>query len=102
MLIHSLKESIAYYGVYKKHPIKRVDSLMSFEKWDEGGIYRVAAHTALGALGTGSVEGALTTGGVAAAAPTLDSLQKKISDTLIANGMSESIAKGTANGVISA
>jgi hypothetical protein len=34
-------------------------------KWDEGGIYRVAAHTALSALGTGSVEGALTTGAAA-------------------------------------
>src|SRR5690606_20832089 len=47
-------------------------------KWDEGGIYRVAAHTALGALGTGSVEGALTTGGVAAAAPTLNDVQAKV------------------------
>ncbi|KRU21508.1 hemagglutinin repeat-containing protein [Psychrobacter piscatorii] len=68
-------------------------------KWDEGGIYRVAAHTALGALGTGSVEGALTTGGVAAAAPTLNNLQDKIAESLITSGMSESIAKGTASGV---
>ena len=64
-------------------------------KWDEGGIYRVAAHTALGALGTGSVEGALTTG--AAAAPTLNNLQDKIAESLITSGMSESIAKGTAS-----
>ncbi|WP_372863080.1 hemagglutinin repeat-containing protein [Psychrobacter sp.] len=77
------------------------EKLEAIKKWDEGGIYRVAAHTALGALGTGSVEGALTTGGVATAAPTLDNLQKKISDALVANGMSEDIAKGTANGVIS-
>ncbi len=70
-------------------------------KWDEGGIYRVAAHTALGALGTGSVEGALTTGGVAAAAPTLNNLQDKIAESLITSGMSESIAKGTASGVVS-
>ncbi|MGP9507170.1 hypothetical protein ACT3R6_14075, partial [Psychrobacter sp. AOP7-C1-12] len=70
-------------------------------KWDEGGVYRIAAHTALGALGTGSVEGALSTGGVAAAAPTLNNLQDKIAESLIASGMSESIAKGTASGVVS-
>lgn len=77
------------------------EKLEAIKKWDEGGVYRIAAHTALGALGTGSIEGALTTGGVAAAAPTLDNFQKKISDALVANGMSEDIAKGTANGVIS-
>ena len=70
-------------------------------KWDEGGVYRVAAHTALGALGTGSVEGALTTGGVAAAAPTLDKVQANLAKALIDSGMSESIAKGTASGVVS-
>ena len=36
-------------------------------KWDEGGIYRVALHTAAAALATGTFEGAVTTGGVAAA-----------------------------------
>lgn len=70
-------------------------------KWDEGGIYRVAAHTALGALGTGSVEGALTTGGVAAAAPTLNDVQAKLAKALIDTGMSEDVAKGAASGVIS-
>ena len=77
------------------------EKLAAIKKWDEGGVYRVAAHTALGALGTGSVEGALTTGGVAAAAPTLNSLQDKMAESLIASGMSESIAKGTASGVVS-
>ena len=70
-------------------------------KWDEGGVYRVAAHTALGALGTGSVEGALTTGGVAAAAPTLNDIQAKVAKALIDKGMSADIATGTASGVIS-
>jgi len=77
------------------------EKLEAIKKWDEGGIYRVAAHTALGALGTGSVEGAFTTGGVAAAAPTLNEVQEKIAESLIASGMSEDIAKGTASGVIS-
>lgn len=77
------------------------EKLVAIAKWDEGGVYRVAAHTALGALGTGSLEGALTTGGVAAAAPTLNDVQTKLASALIDKGMSEDIANGTASGVIS-
>ena len=77
------------------------EKMDAISKWDEGGIYRVAAHTALGALGTGSVEGALTTGGVAAAAPTLNDVQAKLAKALIDKGMSEDIANGTASGVVS-
>ena len=77
------------------------EKMAAISKWDEGGIYRVAAHTALGALGTGSVEGALTTGGVAAAAPTLDDVQAKLAKALIDKGMNEDIANGTASGVVS-
>ena len=81
--------------------LSNTEKQAAIAKWDEGGIYRVAAHTALGALGTGSLEGALTTGGIAAAAPTLNSLQDKMAESLIASGMSEDIAKGTASGVVS-
>ncbi|WP_394213387.1 hypothetical protein [Psychrobacter piscatorii] len=77
------------------------EKMAAISKWDEGGIYRVAAHTVLGALGTGSVEGALTTGGVAAAAPTLDDVQAKLAKALIDKGMSEDIANGAASGVVS-
>ena len=73
----------------------------ALQKWDEGGAYRVAMHTALGALGTGSVEGALTTGGVAAAAPTLNEVQAKVAKALVDTGLSEDIAKGAASGVMS-
>ena len=62
------------------------------DKWAEGGAYRVALHTLVGAIATG---------GVAAAAPTLNDIQVKVAKALIASGMSESIAKGTASGVIS-
>ncbi|MGA4440942.1 hypothetical protein [Psychrobacter pocilloporae] len=85
----------------KANPDLSIDEkLTAIAKWNEGGIYRVAAHTALGALGTGSVEGALTTGSVAAA-PTLDDVQAKLAKALIDKGMSEDIANGTASGVIS-
>ncbi|MDE4456043.1 two-partner secretion domain-containing protein [Psychrobacter sp. DAB_AL62B] len=104
------KEAPKAVGDFANNRIKaiRADATLSdaekkaaIAKWDEGGIYRVAAHTALGALGTGSVEGALTTGGVAAAAPTLDKVQEKIAESLIASGMSEDIASGTASGLVS-
>lgn len=35
------------------------------DKWDEGGVYRVALHTAVGALATGNIEGAIAGGGTA-------------------------------------
>ena len=73
----------------------------ALQKWDEGGVYRVAAHTALGALGTGSLEGALTTGGVAAAAPTLNEVQAKVAKALVDTGLSANLAEGAASGVMS-
>ena len=77
------------------------EKMAAIVKWDEGGIYRVAAHTALGALGTGSVEGALTTGGVAAAAPTIGNLEAKMRDMLIAQGMDADTASNATKGITS-
>ncbi len=77
------------------------EKMAAISKWDEGGIYRVAAHTALGALGTGSVEGALTTGGVAAAAPTINNLEAKMRDALIAQGMDVDTASNATKGITS-
>ena len=104
------KEAPKAVGDYANNRIKaiRADATLSdaekaaaIAKWDEGGVYRIAAHTALGALGTGSIEGALTTGGVAAAAPTLNDVQEKIEKALVDKGMSESVASGTASGLVS-
>ena len=77
------------------------EKMAAISKWDEGGIYRVAAHTALGALGTGSVEGALTTGGVAAAAPTINNLEAKMRDALVAQGMDADTASNATKGITS-
>ena len=55
----------------------------------------------VGAIATGSIEGTLATGGVAAAAPTLNNIQEKIAKALVDKGMSESIASGTASGLVS-
>ena len=78
------------------------EKMAAISKWDEGGIYRVrvAAHTPLSALGTGSVEGALTTG-VAAAAPTINNLEAKMREALIAQGMDADTASNTIKGITS-
>lgn len=39
------------------------------DKWAEGGAYRVAMHTLVGAIATGSVEGALSSGTTAVSIP---------------------------------
>ncbi|UZA36802.1 hemagglutinin repeat-containing protein [Moraxella bovis] len=71
------------------------------QKWEEGGVYRIALHTATGLLATGGVEGALTTGGVATIAPKLDEWQDKITTKLIEQGFeketAESVSKFTLN-----
>ena len=71
------------------------------EKWGEGGVYRVALHTATGLLTTGAVEGALTTGGVATIAPKLNEWQDKLTTKLIEKGFekdtAESVSKFTLN-----
>ncbi|MFC6205066.1 hypothetical protein ACFPZK_10150 [Psychrobacter urativorans] len=43
--------------------------LKAAEKWGEGGAYRVALHTLVGTIATGSVEGALASGTTAVSIP---------------------------------
>ncbi|MCL7714454.1 hemagglutinin repeat-containing protein [Stenotrophomonas mori] len=62
-------------------------------KWDEGGAYRVAAHTVMGALG-GGLEGALGSGSAAAAAPYLTELTSHLPD-----GVKEAVGAGLAAGL---
>ncbi|MDX7880025.1 hemagglutinin repeat-containing protein [Acinetobacter nosocomialis] len=71
------------------------------KKWDEGGIYRVAMHTALGVLGTSTLEGAITTGTVAASAPKINDFQNSVAQALTHTGMSEKVAEAVASGVTS-
>ena len=55
----------------------------------------------LGGLGTGSIEGVLTTGGVAAAAPTISNVEAKMRDALIAQGMDADTASSATKGITS-
>ncbi|VEG13727.1 hypothetical protein [Moraxella cuniculi] len=65
-------------------------------KWAEGGIYRIALHTLTGILATGTVQGAITTGSVAAAAPYINKLEEKLIDKLIAKGINKNDAEAAA------
>ena len=69
------------------------NTIKEIDKWGEGGIYRIALHTATAAIATGTIEGAVTTGGVAAAAPTIDKLSEQITEQLIKAGISEDTAQ---------
>lgn len=58
-------------------------------------------HTAIGALSTGSIEGALTTTSIAAAAPTLNQIQESMVKTLTDKEMKTDSAEAVVNGVSS-
>ncbi len=62
-------------------------------KWDEGGEYRVASHTAMGLLG-GGAQGALGSATAATAAPILNELTKNLPD-----GVREAVGAGIAAGL---
>ena len=68
------------------------------ERWSEGGIYRVALHTAVGALG-GGVDGALGAGTVAAAAPLLENIQQRVNASLVEAGLSAHSARLASQGL---
>ncbi|MGL5632255.1 MAG: hemagglutinin repeat-containing protein, partial [Azovibrio sp.] len=60
-------------------------------RWNEGGAYRVALHTALGGL-AGGMEGALGAGATAQAADLLSQLQDNLASSLKDAGMDGSLA----------
>jgi filamentous hemagglutinin len=64
-------------------------------KWVEGGVYRVAMHTGIGAL-SGGFEGAIGAGAAAQAAPLIDTLQISVQTRLQNAGMSPDAAKAVA------
>ena len=67
-------------------------------KWDEGGVYRIALHTATGALG-GGVSGAAGAAASASAAPQMNDLQDGLQKSLQSAGVSEGAAKCIAQSV---
>ncbi len=76
-------------------PDRRADLLGEKAKWEEGGAYRVAMHTAVGGL-VGNVSGAAGAGAAAMAAPKLNEMQANLEASLQKAGMNPTVAKGVA------
>ncbi|MGE5493451.1 MAG: hemagglutinin repeat-containing protein, partial [Actinomycetota bacterium] len=76
----------------ESQPERRAELEAEAKKWDEGGAYRVAMHTAVGGL-AGGVSGALGAGATAAAAPLLDQLQDGVQAALKSAGAGDTVAK---------
>ncbi|MCT9978147.1 hemagglutinin repeat-containing protein, partial [Acinetobacter sp. I-MWF] len=94
-------KAVADYAQQQAFKQRLLGNEAEAKKWDEGGVYRVAMHTAIGALSTGTVEGALTTTGIAAAAPTLNQIQENMVKTLTDKGMKTDSAEAVVNSVSS-
>lgn len=72
-----------------------------YDLWKEGGAYRIALHTATGAL-TGGGAGALGAASSATAAPLLNQWQQNVQESLIQAGASDTLAQGVALNLSSA
>nr|WP_242628780.1 hemagglutinin repeat-containing protein [Xanthomonas oryzae] len=81
------------YATTKANQLRLQGNEEEAAKWDEGGEYRVAAHTAIGLLG-GGVQGALGSATAATAAPMLNELTKDLPD-----GVREAVGAGIAAGL---
>ena len=83
------------------------NQIAQYANWKEGGIYRVALHTAIGGLLTGDISGAAAAGSIASAAPLLNDLQKSVTaqltkagaSTLTASTISQALAELTSLGI---
>ncbi|TAK99768.1 MAG: hypothetical protein EPO09_00620 [Aquabacterium sp.] len=75
--------------------------LADYDNWKEGGAYRVAAHTVMGALGGGAA-GATAAGVTADAAPTLDKLQTDLQASLVKAGANDQVAAAAARLLVQA
>jgi filamentous hemagglutinin len=85
-------------------PAKKAALQAEAAKWDEGGAYRVAAHTVVGGL-TGGAAGAVGAGAASAAAPGIEQLQGQLKAALKDAGMNDSAANviaGVAGGTTAA
>ncbi|MDO4895355.1 hemagglutinin repeat-containing protein, partial [Moraxella sp.] len=73
---------IGDYAQNKELELLAQGNIEEAQKWSEGGVYRVALHTAVGALGTGTIEGTLATASVATAAPKIEKLEAILTEKL--------------------
>jgi filamentous hemagglutinin len=86
-----LANAIGNYAGTKEAELRAQGKPEEAAKWAKGGIYRVAAHAALGAMG-GGLGGAVGATAAAEAAPTLDKLQTAVRDKLADAGLGNDVA----------
>ncbi|STY87003.1 Filamentous hemagglutinin [Moraxella ovis] len=103
------REAPKVVAEFSKNQIKRIASdpnltpeekITEQQKWAEGGIYRVALHTAAGLLATGTIEGTLSTGAVAGIAPKLNDIQDKLTEKLTEQGFEKETAESISNSAL--
>jgi filamentous hemagglutinin len=90
-----LANEIGNYARNKAAELRLQGNLEEAKKWDEGGVYRIAAHAALGAMG-GGLSGAAGAGAAAAAAPTLNDWQSAMERQLKDAGLGDGAARSAA------
>ncbi|MFL1733044.1 hypothetical protein [Moraxella oculi] len=94
-------KQIGDYAQDKELELLAQGNIEEAKKWSEGGIYRVALHTAMGLLATGTIEGTLSTGAIAGVAPKLNDIQAKLTEKLIEQGLDTSTAKSISQSALS-
>ncbi|HAV37543.1 MAG TPA: hypothetical protein DCX52_14520 [Massilia sp.] len=87
-----LAKEIGDFAATRMAELNKQGNTEEAAKWAEGGIYRVAAHAALGALG-GGLNGAIGAAAAAEAAPSIDELQKAMTAKLTGAGLGENTAE---------
>ncbi|MCX5468914.1 hemagglutinin repeat-containing protein [Acinetobacter nematophilus] len=95
-------KAVADFAESKADALRKQGQENEARKWDEGGVYRVAAHSALGALMGGDLTSTLAAGTTAASAPTLNKIQDQVQSSLEASGLSKSVAEGLSGFVTTA
>ena len=88
-------KAVGDYASTKAFDLRKADNPEEAQTWEEGGAYRVALHTVVGALG-GGISGALGAGAAAQAAPQLNDLQSSLANGLYSAGASADVAQAAA------
>ncbi|OFA05368.1 hemagglutinin repeat-containing protein [Duganella phyllosphaerae] len=88
-----------YADKQMKNLIDAGASQEEIEKWNEGGIYRVALHAASGGL-SGGLGGAISSGAVSGSADYLQKLQIASYNSLVEKGLSEDSAQVASQGFL--
>ena len=95
-----IPKQIGDYAQAKEIELLAQGNIEEAKKWAEGGVYRVALHTAMGALATGTAEGAFAAGAAASAAPKLNHLQAKLKQKLNEQGLESDAAEMISQSVL--